>query len=97
MAKKRKRGAASVAREQGCDREAMYREAERLAETFAAYGVEGRVTEITPGPVVTTYEFMPSLGTRMSKIVALAPQIVRINAPIPGKFAVGIDVVNVKT
>ena len=104
MSKKRKRRTNSAALGQGSDREAMYEEAERLVKTFAAYGIEGHVTEVTPRTVITTYEFVPLAGTRMSQIVelvsdlvvALAPQIVRINAPLPGRFAVGIDVVNAR-
>jgi S-DNA-T family DNA segregation ATPase FtsK/SpoIIIE len=84
------------------DHEAIYRQAERLVKTLADYKIEGRVTEVHPGPVVTMYEFVPAPGTRISKIanlandlaMSLAAQRVRIVAPIPGKGAVGIEVPN---
>ncbi|MCB9555811.1 MAG: DNA translocase FtsK [Deltaproteobacteria bacterium] len=84
------------------DREAIYRLADRLAKTLADYKIEGRVTKVHPGPVVTMYEFVPKAGTRISKIanlandlaMSLAAQRVRIVAPIPGKGAIGIEVPN---
>jgi S-DNA-T family DNA segregation ATPase FtsK/SpoIIIE len=86
------------------DREAIYRQAERLVRTLADYKIVGQVTEVHPGPVVTMYEFVPAPGTRISKIanltndlaMSLAAQRVRIVAPIPGKGAVGIEVPNEK-
>jgi DNA segregation ATPase FtsK/SpoIIIE, S-DNA-T family len=86
------------------DREAIYRQADRLVKTLAEYKILGRVTEVHPGPVVTMYEFVPAPGTRISKIANLANDLamslaalrVRIVAPIPGKGAVGIEVPNDK-
>jgi len=73
-----------------------------LTEKLAAYGVQGRVDEIHPGPVVTMYEFEPESGTKVSKIagladdlaMALAAQKVRIVAPIAGKARVGFELPN---
>jgi S-DNA-T family DNA segregation ATPase FtsK/SpoIIIE len=84
------------------DRSVMHEIAARLQSTLQTYGVHGKVTEIHPGPVVTMYEFVPELGTRIAKIAGLADELamtlealrVRIVAPIPGKNAVGIEVPN---
>ncbi|MHC4816289.1 MAG: DNA translocase FtsK 4TM domain-containing protein, partial [Planctomycetota bacterium] len=91
-----------VAEQSQVDREAIYRQAERLATTLADYKIFGRVTKVHPGPVVTMYEFVPAPGTRISKVANLAndlamsleAQRVRIVAPIPGKGAIGIEVPN---
>jgi len=85
------------------DKEAIYEQAERLVRTLSDFKIEGRVTEVHPGPVVTMYEFVPVRGTRISKVanladdlaMALHAQRVRIVAPIPGKGAIGIEVPNV--
>ncbi len=84
------------------DAEALRENAELLTEKLAAYGVQGRVDEIHPGPVVTMYEFEPRSGTKVSKIagladdlaMALAAQKVRIVAPIAGKARVGFELPN---
>ncbi len=84
------------------DEETLRQNASRLVEKLAAYGVDGRVDEIHPGPVVTMYEFEPASGTKVSKIaslsddlaMALAAQKVRIVAPIPGKARVGFELPN---
>ena len=68
-------------------------QAERLVEALKTFKIDGRVTEIHPGPVVTMYEFEPAPGVRISKISGLADDLamalkafkVRIVAPIPGK------------
>ncbi|MDQ6768045.1 MAG: DNA translocase FtsK [Candidatus Eremiobacteraeota bacterium] len=73
-----------------------------LEETLASFGVSGRVTHIERGPSVTRYEITPGRGVKVSAIksladniqLALAAQSVRIEAPIPGKAAVGIEVPN---
>ncbi len=73
-----------------------------LENKLKDYGVEGRVTEIHPGPVVTMYEFEPAAGVKVHKIVNLSDDLslsmggrpVRIVAPLPGKPAVGIEVPN---
>jgi S-DNA-T family DNA segregation ATPase FtsK/SpoIIIE len=79
-------------------------QADKLVAKFMDFGIEGRVREIRPGPVVTTYEFVPAPGIKVSKIAALSDDIamameavhVRIVAPIPGKGAVGIEIPNEK-
>lgn len=76
--------------------------AAKLTQTLKNYGIEGEVREIHPGPVVTTYEFCPAAGTRLSRIsslendvaMAMAVTKVRIVAPIPGKNAVGFEIPN---
>lgn len=75
---------------------------ERLVETLKSFGVETRVVDISRGPTVTRYELQPRAGVKISKITSLADDIalnlatagVRIEAPIPNKAAVGIEVPN---
>jgi S-DNA-T family DNA segregation ATPase FtsK/SpoIIIE len=84
------------------DRAAMLEMSAKLIQTLDNYGIQGEVTAIRPGPVVTMYEFAPAPGTRLNKIVNLSDDLamslealkVRIVAPIPGKAAVGIEVPN---
>ena len=80
-----------------------YREtAIKLQQTLQNFGVGVTVTNISCGPTVTRYELHPEQGVKVSKIVALADDIklnlaaadIRIEAPIPGKAAVGIEVPN---
>ena len=74
----------------------------RLQETLKTFGVKVTVTDISQGPSVTRYELQPEQGVKVSKIVGLADDIklnlaatdIRIEAPIPGKAAVGIEVPN---
>lgn len=76
--------------------------AERLIETLHSFNVDATITDISRGPTVTRYELKPASGIRISKITNLADDIalnlaathVRIEAPIPGKAAVGIEVPN---
>lgn len=76
--------------------------AERLIETLRSFNVEATITDISRGPTVTRYELKPAAGIRISKITNLADDIalnlaathVRIEAPIPGKAAVGIEIPN---
>ncbi len=75
--------------------------AERIVETLKSFGVQTRLVDITRGPTVTRYELQPSAGVKVSKITSLADDIalnlaskIRIEAPIPGKPAVGIEVPN---
>ena len=80
----------------------MKENAKILEETMADFNVAARIVEITQGPAVTRYEIEPAPGVKVSKIVSLADDIalklaatgVRIEAPIPGKAAVGIEVPN---
>ena len=76
--------------------------AARLVDTLRSFGVETRITDICRGPTVTRYELQPSAGVKISRITSLADDIalnlasagVRIEAPIPNKAAVGIEVPN---
>lgn len=83
---------------------AMLATAKKLEETLKSFGVEAKVLQINRGPTVTRYELSPSQGVKVSKIVNLSDDIalnlaangIRIEAPIPGKAAVGIEVPNKK-
>lgn len=74
----------------------------KLERTFESFGVKAKVTKVHVGPAVTKYEVYPEAGVKVSKIVnlhddlslALAAKDIRIEAPIPGKSAVGIEVPN---
>ncbi|MBP3782018.1 MAG: DNA translocase FtsK 4TM domain-containing protein [Butyrivibrio sp.] len=74
----------------------------KLQETLRTFGVNVTVTDISQGPAVTRFELQPEAGVRVNKIVSLADDIkmnlaasdIRIEAPIPGKAAVGIEVPN---
>ena len=76
--------------------------AELLIDTLNSFGVSAEITDISRGPTVTRYELKPAAGVRISKIENLSKEIalnlaatnVRIEAPIPGKAAVGIEVPN---
>jgi len=76
--------------------------AKKLEQTFQSFGVKATVTQVHLGPAVTEYEVLPDRGVKVSKIVglqddlalALAAKDIRIEAPIPGKSAVGIEVPN---
>ncbi len=78
--------------------------ARKLENTLLSFGVEVSVTNIMCGPTVTRYELQPKSGVKVSRIVALADDIslnlasrdVRIEAPVPGKSVVGIEVPNTK-
>ena len=73
-----------------------------LERTLADFDVEGKVSEVHPGPVITLFEFEPAPGMKVSQILnrqddlalALKAQRIRIVAPIPGKAAVGIEIPN---
>jgi S-DNA-T family DNA segregation ATPase FtsK/SpoIIIE len=75
-----------------------------LEQTLASFGVQAKVVNTSVGPVITRYEIEPALGVKVNKIVGLADDIalklaasgIRIEAPIPGKAAVGIEVPNKK-
>lgn len=76
--------------------------AKKLEQTFHSFGVKAKVTQVHLGPAVTKYEVLPDVGVKVSKIVslqddlalALAAKDIRIEAPIPGKSAIGIEVPN---
>ncbi len=76
-----------------------------LIDTLADFGIEARITNVETGPVVTRYELLPAPGVRVERIAGLSNNIglslkaesVRVQAPIPGKGVVGIEVPNPKT
>lgn len=76
--------------------------AKKLEQTFQSFGVKAKISQVHLGPAVTKYEVMPDVGVKVSKIVslqddlalALAAKDIRIEAPIPGKSAIGIEVPN---
>ncbi len=83
-------------------KEEMLAQSELLQHKLQDFDIQGRVTQVYPGPVVTMFEFEPAPGVKVSKIVNLADDLalamragsVRIVAPLPGKAAVGIEVPN---
>lgn len=84
------------------NREYRQMQAQLLEKTLASFGVDAQVVNVTPGPTVTRYELEPGVGVKVVKITNLAKDIalklaapdVRIEAPIPGKALVGIEVPN---
>ena len=80
----------------------IQKNAEKLIDTLSSFGVGTKIINISRGPSVTRYEIQPDSGVKVSKIVGLADDIalnlassgVRIEAPIPGKAAVGVEVPN---
>lgn len=86
----------------GTSQEELRITAAKLQQTLANFGVKVTVTDVSCGPSVTRYELQPEQGVKVSKIVSLADDIklnlaaadIRIEAPIPGKAAVGIEVPN---
>ncbi len=76
--------------------------ARKLEATLENFGIESKITQINKGPVITRFEIQPAPGVKVSKIVNLADDIalglaasdIRIEAPIPGKSAIGIEVPN---
>jgi S-DNA-T family DNA segregation ATPase FtsK/SpoIIIE len=84
------------------DKQSLIMNSEILEKKLRDYGVEGKVVEVRPGPVITLFEFEPAPGVKVSKIVGLADDLalalsavsIRIVAPIPGKAVVGIEIPN---
>lgn len=84
------------------DSEILKLNANKLEETLLSFGVKAKVVDVSKGPAVTRYELQPEQGVKVSKIVNLQDDIalnlaasgIRIEAPIPGKAAVGIEVPN---
>lgn len=87
---------------QGDSDEHLRKTAQKLQDTLHNFGVNVTVTNVSCGPTVTRYELQPEMGVKVSRIVGLADDIklnlatpdIRIEAPIPGKAAVGIEVPN---
>jgi len=75
-----------------------------LEQKLADFGVQGRVVQVLPGPVITLFEYEPAPGIKVSRIIALADDLalamravsLRIMAPVPGKPVVGIEIPNKK-
>lgn len=83
------------------DEPALIRTAERLSSILKDFGVEGKITEIRPGPVVTLFELEPARGVKSARIISLADDIARSieaisarMAVVPGKNAIGIELPN---
>ncbi len=83
------------------DKDRVLELADRLVKTLGDYRVTGKVEEVHPGPTVTTYEFSPEAGTKVSKVAGLCDDLalglsrkVRIIAPIPGKSRIGFELPN---
>lgn len=84
------------------DKKDILNKAKILEGTLQNFGVEAKVVQISKGPTITRYELQPKPGVKVSKIVnltddialSLAAQNIRIEAPIPGKAAVGIEIPN---
>lgn len=84
------------------DNEIYYAISKKLEEKLGNFGVSGKVVGISPGPVVTTYEYAPAPGIKINKIVGLADdlalglkaQSVRVVGSVPGKAALGIEIPN---
>ena len=86
------------------DAESLRETARKLTDALKTFGVNGKVTEISKGPAVTRFEVQPEVGVKVNKIVSLTDDLklhlaakdIRIEAPIPGKAAVGIEIPNEK-
>ncbi len=82
--------------------EQLKAQSEVLTRALLNFGIEGKVTEVHPGPVVTMYEFEPAPGIKVARIVNLADDLalamkaisIRIVAPLPGKSVVGVELPN---
>lgn len=80
----------------------IHENAAKLERTFTSFGVNAKVTQVHLGPAVTKYEVHPAVGVKVSRIVSLSDDIalalaakgIRMEAPIPGKSAIGIEVPN---
>ena len=88
--------------EEATSREELVENARLLERTLREFNVEAKVVHISPGPIITRYELEPAKGVRINKFTALADDLarvmeakrVRVEAPIPGKAAVGIEIPN---
>lgn len=94
--------AASKKADVSLETEELQTNGKMLVETLKSFGVQTKILDICRGPAVTRYELQPAAGVKISKITSLADDLamnlaatgVRIEAPIPGKAAVGIEVPN---
>ncbi len=86
----------------GADEESLQRNAGALLEKLAQHGIEGAITEIRTGPLVTTYEFKPAPGVKANRVVSMAGDLalamrcesVRVVPNIPGKGVMGFEIPN---
>ena len=86
----------------GIDRETLLENARKLEEALDNFDVAGKVVEVSPGPVVTRYEVEPAAGVKVNRIVTLSDDLarimsakgIRIQAPVPGKSVVGVEIAN---
>lgn len=85
------------------DESALQKNAELLQSTLADFGVQGDITKVNPGPIVTLYELEPAPGTKTSRVIGLSDDIARSMsavsvrvAVVPGKNAIGIELPNAK-
>ncbi|MEE3235575.1 MAG: DNA translocase FtsK [Candidatus Latescibacterota bacterium] len=84
------------------DRELLLQNARRLEQALDNFDVAGKVVEVSPGPVVTRYEVEPAAGVKVNRIVTLSDDLarimsakkIRIQAPVPGKSVVGVEIAN---
>jgi len=84
------------------DHESLHMQSKLLEKKLSDFDVSGKVVAVTPGPVVTMYEYEPAPGVKINKVVSLSDDLamalratsIRIVAPIPGKAAIGIEVAN---
>ncbi len=94
----------SEIRDVGKIREELMLNSTILEKKLSDFGVEGRIVQVLPGPVITLYEFEPAPGIKVSRILSLTDDLalamrapsVRILAPVPGKSVVGIELPNTK-
>jgi len=86
----------------GVDEEALRRSSQILEAKLADFAITGKVVEVRPGPVITTFDIEPAPGVKVNRITSLGDDLamalrvpgVRILAPVPGKAVVGIEVAN---
>ena len=86
----------------GMSREELLERANFLTQSLETFGVEGKVVNVHPGPIITLFEVEPAEGVRVNKFVQLSDDLarvmeasrVRVIAPIPGKSSVGIEIPN---
>jgi S-DNA-T family DNA segregation ATPase FtsK/SpoIIIE len=84
------------------DEQALRKSSQILEGKLADFGIQGKVVEVRPGPVITTFDIEPAPGVKVNRIVSLSDDLamalrvpgVRILAPVPGKAVVGIEVAN---
>jgi len=88
----------------GPTQEQLYATAERITNALKSFDIDGEVVEVSPGPIITMYEFQPAPGVRVNKLVSAQTDLamtlgvpsVRVVAPIPGKCVAGIEVPNLQ-